>query len=81
MTETITIRLRRTKAEIKARAKPNINAWINRLIEEALEPKRADWEERCEEKLLMEAYNSDRRVLERGRNRVDQGDAKDQCRW
>ena len=45
MTETITIRLRRTKAEIKARAKPNINAWINRLIEEALEPKRADWEE------------------------------------
>jgi len=43
MTETITIRLRRTKAEIKA--KPNINAWINSLIEEALEPKRTDWEE------------------------------------
>ena len=45
MTETITIRLRRTKAEVKAKAKPNLNAWIYSLIEEALEPKRTDWEE------------------------------------
>jgi hypothetical protein len=45
MTNTITVRLRRPKAEIQARAKPNINAWVNNLIEQALEPKRADWAE------------------------------------
>ncbi len=46
MTETITIRLHnRSKAEIKARAKPNLNAWVNSLIENALGPKRVDWDE------------------------------------
>jgi hypothetical protein len=42
---TITIRLRRPKAEIEAKAKPNLNAWVNQLIEQALGPRRADWNE------------------------------------
>jgi hypothetical protein len=40
---TITIRLRRPKAEIEAKAKPNVNAWVNKLIEQALGPPSADW--------------------------------------
>jgi hypothetical protein len=40
---TITIRLRRPKAEVEAKAKPNINAWVNQLIEQALGPREADW--------------------------------------
>jgi hypothetical protein len=43
MTNTITVRLRRSKSEIQARAKPNINAWINDLIEQALGPKQINW--------------------------------------
>jgi hypothetical protein len=42
---TITIRLRRPKTEIDAVAKPNVNAWVNKLIEQALGPRRADWNE------------------------------------
>ena len=45
VTETITIRLKRTKAEIEARANPNVNAWMNRLIEQALGPREVDWNE------------------------------------
>ncbi len=45
MTNTITIRLRRSKAEIQAKAKPNINSWVNHLIEQALGPKKIDWNE------------------------------------
>ncbi len=37
----ITVRLRRPKAEIQAKAKPNLNAWINQLIEQALGPRSA----------------------------------------
>ena len=40
---TLTIRLRRSKAEIQAKAKPNVNAWINQLIEQALGPRGAHW--------------------------------------
>ncbi len=32
----ITVRLRRPKAEVQPKAKPNLNAWINQLIEQAL---------------------------------------------
>ena len=42
---TITLRLRRPKAEIEAKAKPNLNAWVNQLIEQALGPRSADWNE------------------------------------
>jgi hypothetical protein len=42
---TITIRLRRPKAEIEAKAKPNVNAWVNKLIEQALGPRQVDWNE------------------------------------
>jgi hypothetical protein len=42
---TITVRLQRSKAEIQAHAKPNVNAWINKLIEHALGPRAADWNE------------------------------------
>jgi hypothetical protein len=45
MTNTITIRLRRPKSEVQARAKPNINAWLNNLIDQALGPVRVDWNE------------------------------------
>jgi hypothetical protein len=44
-TETVTVRLHRSKSELKAKAKPNINAWVNNLIEQALGPGRADWSE------------------------------------
>jgi hypothetical protein len=37
--------LRRPKAEIEAKAKPNVNAWINKLIEQALGPRETDWNE------------------------------------
>ena len=42
---TITISLRRPKAEVEARAKPNVNAWVNQLIERALAPRTTDWNE------------------------------------
>ena len=45
---TITVRLRRPKAEIQAKAKPNVNAWINQLIEHALGPRTVDWNEHFE---------------------------------
>ena len=47
---TITVRLRRTKAEIEAAAKPNVNAWVNKLIERALAPPTVDWKEHFERK-------------------------------
>jgi hypothetical protein len=47
---TITVRLRRPKSEIEAAAKPNVNAWVNELIERALGPRRADWNEHFERK-------------------------------
>ena len=43
MTETVTIRLRRSKTELRRKAKPNLNAWINNLIEQALGPQPVDW--------------------------------------
>ncbi|MGA2864292.1 MAG: hypothetical protein ABSF95_07370 [Verrucomicrobiota bacterium] len=42
---TIAIRLRRPKAEIETNAKPNVNAWVNKLIEHALGPRRVGWNE------------------------------------
>jgi hypothetical protein len=44
MTETITIRLRRPKRDLLAKAKPNVNAWVNDLIDQALGPKDPDWD-------------------------------------
>ena len=44
MTETITIRLKRSKSELRAKAKPNLNAWVNNLIEQALASDKPDWE-------------------------------------
>ncbi len=45
---TITIRLRRPKAEIEAIAKPNVNAWINKLIDDALGPRKVNWKQHFE---------------------------------
>jgi hypothetical protein len=39
------MRLRRPGAEIEAKAKPNLNAWVNKLIEQALGPRSVDWNE------------------------------------
>jgi hypothetical protein len=36
--DTITIRLRRLRAEIEAKANPNLNARVNQLIEQAMGP-------------------------------------------
>jgi len=47
---TITIRLRRPKTEIEAVAKPNVNAWVNKLIEQALGPQRVDWNQHFDRK-------------------------------
>jgi hypothetical protein len=47
---TITVRLKRRKAEIEAAAKPNVNAWVNKLIEQALGPRQADWAEHFKRK-------------------------------
>ena len=45
MTETITIRLRRPKADVKRHAKPNLNAYINNLIDaDMAKPRKADWD-------------------------------------
>jgi len=45
MTELITVRLRRSKSEIRSKAKPkNINAWVNDLIDQALGSRKADWD-------------------------------------
>ena len=41
----VTIRLRQPKAELEARAKPNLSTGINQLIEQALGPRSADWNE------------------------------------
>ena len=49
---TITIRLRRPKAEIEAAASPNVNAWVNQLIEQALRSPRADWRKRVDRPAL-----------------------------
>ena len=43
MTDIVTIRLKRAKSELRLKAKPNLNAWVNNLIEQALGPKGADW--------------------------------------
>jgi hypothetical protein len=45
---TITVRLRRPKAEIAAKAKPNVNTWINDLIEQALGPRNAHSNQRID---------------------------------
>jgi hypothetical protein len=42
---TITIRLRRPRAEVEAHARPNVNAWVNKLIEQAIGPRKLDWNE------------------------------------
>jgi hypothetical protein len=47
---TITIRLRRPKAEIEAAARPNVNAWVNKLIERALASQPVDWKEHFKRK-------------------------------
>ena len=65
---TITIRLRRSKAEIEAVAKPNVNAWVNKLIEQALGPRSGDWKEHFQRKSKQRRFHyraSQMRRLER----------------
>jgi hypothetical protein len=61
MTEIITIRLRRSKSEIRARAKPNVNSWVNDLIDQALSRNRLDWDEHFARRAERKAahYRSD----------------------
>jgi len=54
---TITIRLRRPKAEIEAAAKPNVNAWVNKLIEQALGPRPVDWNEHFNRKSRQRRFH------------------------
>ena len=59
---TITIRLRRPKAEIEAKAKPNLNAWVNQLIEQALGPRNADWNEHFDRPSSGRRFHSSSKV-------------------
>ena len=59
---TITIRLRRPKAEIEAKAKPNLNAWVNQLIEQALGPRSADWNEHFDRPSPRRRFHSSSKV-------------------
>ena len=34
-----------TQGEIEAKAKPNLNAWVNQFIEQAIGPRNTDWNE------------------------------------
>jgi hypothetical protein len=64
---TITIRLRRPKAEVEAKAKPNVNAWINGLIEQALGPRRVDWDEHFDRPSSGRRYHYSEKVKRRER--------------
>jgi hypothetical protein len=65
---TITIRLRRPKAEIEAAARPNVNAWVNKLIEAALGPRPADWNEHFDRKSKQHRFR--RRASEMWRSEL-----------
>ena len=69
MTNTITVRLRRPKAEVLARAKPNVNAWVNDLIDQALGQIDVDWaghfERRRQCKPVDRYYSDELRNLDR----------------
>lgn len=58
MTENISIRPRRPgmKAELTRKARPNINAWLNDLIERELAAQPNDWREilKCERPVASE---------------------------
>jgi len=54
---TITVRLRRPKSEIRAKAKPNVNAWVNSLIDQALGESRVEWGE------VLDRTESSRAIL------------------
>lgn len=57
MTETITLRLRRPKRELQAYAKPNLNSWLNDLIDKEVERnKRVDWAAHFERRNKGKAY-------------------------
>jgi hypothetical protein len=63
--DTITIRLRRSKAEIEAAARPNVNAWVNKLIEQALGPRSADWSEHFARKSRQRRFRYRAREMRR----------------
>jgi hypothetical protein len=44
MTETITVRLKRPKAELLKKSGGNLNRWINGLIDQALDQPAPDWD-------------------------------------
>ena len=63
---TITVRLRRPKAEIEAAAKPNVNAWVNKLIEQALGPCPVDWNEHFDRKSKQRRFRYRASQMRRG---------------
>jgi len=64
---TITIRLLRPKAEIEAKARPNVNAWVNKLIEHALGPRSVDWNEHFDRPASNRKFRCTGRVERRER--------------
>jgi hypothetical protein len=44
MTETITVRLKRSKSELLKKSGGNLNRWINGLIDQALDQPAPDWD-------------------------------------
>lgn len=64
---TITIRLNRPKADIQAKARPNVNAWVNKLIEQALGPRAVDWNEHFDRPSSGRKFRSTGKVERRER--------------
>lgn len=63
---TITIRVRRPKAEIALAARPNVNGWVNKLIEQALGPGPVDWNEHCDHKSKQRRFRCRASEMRRG---------------
>jgi hypothetical protein len=59
MTEIITIRLKRSKAELLKKSGGNLNRWINGLIEQALGQPGPDWDAHFERPRRRFRYTAD----------------------
>jgi hypothetical protein len=59
MTETVTIRLRRPKSELLKKSGGNLNRWLNRLIDHALDEPAPNWEAHFERPRRKFRYTAD----------------------
>jgi hypothetical protein len=59
MTETITVRLKRSKSELLKKAGGNLNRWINGLIDHALDQPAPDWDAHFQRPRRKRRYTAD----------------------